>query len=130
MATWAEIKATRTKTEHLVARLLREHYPEIAFEQGAQILGYLPDFYFPARRMLLEIDGSIHDDHRGRERDHRKDERLRAAGYSVFRLRNVDIWDHPVEMAHVIGSTLGILREGVNQKRTWNRAYHRRAGRR
>lgn len=127
---WDEIRATRTKTERLVERLLREHYPELEFETGAQVLGFLPDFYFPARRMLLEIDGGIHDDYRGQTRDHRKDEKLRAAGYSVFRLRNADIWNRPVAAAHVIASTLGILREGIDQEQTWDAFYRRRAARR
>lgn len=123
---WDEIRTTRTKTEKLVERLLREHYPELEFETNPQILGYLPDFHFPAQRVLLEIDGPVHDGYHPEHKDWRKDQKLKAAGYQVVRLRNADIWNDPTAAAHVIGSTLGILRDGVDQEAVWARFSRRR----
>lgn len=127
---WDEIRATRTETERLVERLMRKHYPELVFETNQQILGFLPDFHFPAQRVLLEIDGAIHDGHDAEHKDWRKDQKLKAAGYQVVRLRNADIWNDPEATAHVIGSTLGILREDVDQESVWERYSRRRPRRR
>lgn len=124
-----EIRNTRTKTERLVERLLHQHYPELEFDTIPEIAGYWPDFVFWKEGVILEIDGPIHDDHDAVHRDWRKDQRLLEAGYRVVRLRNADIWNDPTAAAHVIGSTLGILREGVDQEAMWNR-YSRRRPRR
>lgn len=135
MARWSkerreEIRQTRTKTELLVERLLRKHYPELEFEAIPEIAGYWPDFVFWKQGMILEVDGPIHDDHDAVHRDWRKDQRLAEAGFQVFRLRNADIWNDPDAAAHVIGSTLGILRDGVDQAAMWDRYSRRRPRRR
>lgn len=131
MARWSskqreEFRKTRTRTERLVERLLRQHYPELEFETIPEIAGFWPDFVFWKQGMILEVDGEVHDDHDAVHRDWRKDQRLDEAGWKVFRLRNADIWNDPEAAAHVIGSTLGIVRESVNQAAMWRRYSRRR----
>lgn len=78
---------------------------------------------------MLEIDGSIHDPRAAQDKDFRKDERLRVAGYMIFRMRNADIWNDREAAVHIVGSTLGICPPEINQKRIWRR-YGNRGGRR
>lgn len=53
---------------------------------NARAHGYELDFYWPAARMVVEIDGyAFHSTHRAFEADHRKDADLRAAGLTVLR---------------------------------------------
>jgi very-short-patch-repair endonuclease len=47
---------------------------------------YIVDFVFPARMLVIEIDGCSHD---GRERyDERRDKFLRSMGFSVMHIQN------------------------------------------
>ena len=45
---------------------------------------YIADFYAPALRLVVEVDGSIHA--RTARADARRDEKLRRLGYHVLRL--------------------------------------------
>jgi very-short-patch-repair endonuclease len=116
---------TRSTTEALMGRMLREQYPDLEFQTNARLAGFRPDFYFPAHKAVLEIDGSIHDDLAGQEKDRKKDARYKARGLMVFRLRNADIWNNPYAAVHVVASTLGIFKEGEDQEQVW-RNYSRR----
>ena len=49
---------------------------------------YIADFYCPEVRLVLEIDGGIHDVAEQRERDRWRDIALRERGLWVLRLRN------------------------------------------
>ncbi len=49
---------------------------------------YIADFYCPAIRLVVEIDGSIHDTPEQRERDYWRDIALRENGLWVLRFRN------------------------------------------
>lgn len=53
------------------------------------ILGWIADFYDPLTRTVIEVDGSSHDNRQGQ--DDLRDERMRAAGYRVYRFRNEEV---------------------------------------
>ena len=44
------------------------------------------DFMAPARKLVIEVDGSYHGDVRRQRADARRDKRLERAGYRVLRL--------------------------------------------
>ena len=50
---------------------------------------YVLDFYCPARKLVVELDGSAHDNQR--EHDQTRTERLAEHGYQVIRFRNEDV---------------------------------------
>ena len=52
---------------------------------------FILDFYCPACKLVLEIDGDIHD--LQPERDQERTEHLTAYGYHVLRFRNETIFD-------------------------------------
>ena len=106
-----------TRTAHQVARALRKD-PTPAERQvwqlvrNRQVLGlkfrrqhpigrFVVDFYCAERRLILELDGAVHEAREGYDRA--RDEWLRAAGYEILRLPN----------AHVTRETLeALLRDG------------------
>ena len=54
---------------------------------------YILDFYCPAARLAIEVDGVGHADPEQQERDHRRDGWLARQRIDVLRLRAVDIRD-------------------------------------
>jgi hypothetical protein len=69
--------------------------------------GFLVDAYWPAARLVVELDG--YEYHRGRaafERDHAKLGRLRLAGYEVLPLTHLQLTN---ELAWVIGAIRSLL---------------------
>jgi very-short-patch-repair endonuclease len=52
---------------------------------------FILDFYCPAHRLCIEVDGSVHDTENQRERDAARDEALAAAGIRTLRIRNEEV---------------------------------------
>ena len=59
---------------------------QIPFQNQILLLGYIPDFYFPDHKLIVEVDGSSH---KGREKeDARRDESFRVQGYHIMHFSN------------------------------------------
>ena len=78
-------RSAPTPSEELLWRSLRSQQLGIAFRRQVPLLGrYIADFYAPAARLVVEVDGGYHVARSSADR--RRDERLRRAGYTVLRL--------------------------------------------
>lgn len=58
---------------------------------NVRVEGFLVDFFWPEARLIVETDGKQHDEPLQRAADAYRDAVLEAAGYTVIRLRWVDI---------------------------------------
>ena len=90
VATRASRLAKPTSIERAVSSVLSALKVEFLAEH--RIGPYLVDFYLPAKQLIVECDGSYwHSLPNVKERDARRDEWLRALGYTVLRLPEPDI---------------------------------------
>ncbi|RZK96644.1 MAG: endonuclease domain-containing protein [Methylobacterium sp.] len=71
------------------------------------IAGYIADFYCSALRLVIEIDGPVHDHQR--EYDRQRDEVMRGLGLQVIRITNEDVLRDPP----------GAVRQTLTQARQW-----------
>ena len=67
---------------------------------------YVLDFYCPAARLAVELDGAGHTDVVGQARDVARDSYLRALGIRVLRFENKLIWSNFDGVTHAISSAL------------------------
>ena len=58
----------------------------VRFRKQHPIDPYVVDFYAPAAKLVIEIDGAAHDRGDRPERDQARDEFLAARGYRVVRI--------------------------------------------
>lgn len=65
----------------------------ISFKFQKIMCGYIADFYLPQYHLVVEIDGEAHYTYKV-QRDKKRDDVLRAAGYEVLRIRNVEVYDY------------------------------------
>ena len=73
---------------------------------NARVAGYEVDAYWPAHRLVVEIDGwRYHGTRQAFERDRRKDAALQAAGYRVVRITYRRLRNEP----HAVSAQLGAL---------------------
>jgi very-short-patch-repair endonuclease len=97
---------TRSEGERRLKRLCRAaHLP--APRMNARVAGYEVDAYWPAQRLIVEIDGWRY--HRTRKRfedDRRKDAALQAAGYRVVRITYNRLRDEPYAVSAQLGALL------------------------
>ena len=70
--------------------------------------GFIVDFYCPGARIVIELDGDVHDAEAQRDYDRARAGFLEAAGYRVIRLRNKDVSREQLEA--VLREALGTVR--------------------
>jgi very-short-patch-repair endonuclease len=61
---------------------------------------FIADFYAPALRLIVEVDGSVHE-HK-RRADARRDEKLRRLGLHVFRIDAALVIRQPEEAVALV----------------------------
>jgi very-short-patch-repair endonuclease len=76
----------------------------IGFLAQQIIRGYIPDFVHPEKKILVEVDGSIHAIRK--DQDSQKDDQLSAAGYRVLRFTNSQVLNENRSVLAAIRSAL------------------------
>lgn len=79
----------------------------VTFDFNPIIYGFIPDFYFPKARLVVEIDGSVHDLAHVQENDKKKDSVFRFGGLQVKRYTNErvlnELGDVVREICEIVG---------------------------
>jgi very-short-patch-repair endonuclease len=65
----------------------------LKFRRQAPIGSYVADFFCHELRLVLELDGPIHDEETQISHDLNRDANLKALGYRILRVTNQDIRD-------------------------------------
>ncbi|MGE0200484.1 MAG: endonuclease domain-containing protein [Candidatus Melainabacteria bacterium] len=87
-----ELRKRQTPSEQRLWYYLRNHRLDgHSFRRQQPIGPYIVDFLCPARKLIVEVDGAIHDlpDHRGN--DAVRQNFLEASGYRVIRFTNATV---------------------------------------
>lgn len=62
--------------------------------RGQHPLGcYIADFYCPKKKLVIEIDGGIHDDATVQEYDKIRQKAIEFKGIKVIRFKNKDVFE-------------------------------------
>jgi len=91
------LRSTATPEERAIWHLLSRHRPK--FTRQLPIGPYIADFACRQAKLVIEIDGSQHAES---EHDLTRDEWLRSEGWTVFRVWNSDVQEHPIGTAKAI----------------------------
>ena len=87
-----KLRANTTPHERILWRALKEFPIEGShFRRQAPIGPYIVDFFCPAKRLILEIDGGHHNENDTAERDRARQNWLESEGYRVIRFWNSEI---------------------------------------
>jgi len=92
-----ELRQKQTPAEELMWSLLRNRQlADMKFRRQHQIGDYIVDFFCPDSRLVVEIDGNVHDEPNQVRKDAVRQKYLEALGNTVIRFRNEEIL-HNVE---------------------------------
>jgi very-short-patch-repair endonuclease len=87
-----KLRANTTPHERLLWRALKELPMEgTLFRRQAPIGSYVVDFFCPARRLIIELDGGHHNEDATAEQDNKRQAWLEQEGYRVIRFWNSDV---------------------------------------
>ncbi|HKB71962.1 MAG TPA: endonuclease domain-containing protein [Thermoanaerobaculia bacterium] len=101
------LRKEATPTETLLWNCLRKRFPGIRFRRQHTVGHYIVDFVCWRGRLVVEVDGPIHD--RNREYDSRRDEFLRGRGFRVLRFSNDEVSTRLESVLLKIGEEVGRL---------------------
>jgi len=84
-----ELRHNPTPAERHAWTLLRNRgILDLKFRRQHVLHGFIVDFYCPSERIVIELEGDVHDAEAQRDYDRARAGFLQAAGYRVIRVRN------------------------------------------
>ena len=87
-----KLRANTTPHERILWRALKKLPIEgTHFRRQAPIGRYVVDFFCPAKRLIIELDGGHHNDDATAARDSERQAWLEQEGYRVIRFWNSDV---------------------------------------
>ena len=102
-----QLRQEQTPAELLLWERLRDHqFHGFKFQRQHALGRFIVDFYCPTRRLIIELDGPIHDQQV--EHDMERTEALTADGYRVVRWTNDQIIHN---LPHVLDQLRTLLTE-------------------
>ncbi|HET7588056.1 MAG TPA: DUF559 domain-containing protein [Gammaproteobacteria bacterium] len=97
------LRKNQTDAEQCLWRhLRRRRLAGVRFYRQRPILDYIVDFYCPAAKLVVELDGSQHFEAEGRAQDAKRTARLNAAGLRVLRFDDRQVLKETAAVLEVI----------------------------
>src|SRR5690349_668054 len=91
-STAKKLRANTTPHERILWRALKDLPTDgTHFRRQAPIGPYVVDFFCPAKRLIIELDGGHHNDDATARRDRERQQWLEHEGYRVIRFWNSEI---------------------------------------
>lgn len=84
-----EMRENMTDAERLLWSRINNRQLGHRFIRQGLVWGYIPDFYCPKARLMIEVDGSVHD--LQAEKDRAKDQAMAEYGIAVLRFTNKEV---------------------------------------
>ena len=72
------------------------------FRRQHSIKNFIADFYCPSEKLVIELDGSSHDNSGQVNADYDRDNDLKALGLNVLRIENEMVFRHPEQTLEII----------------------------
>ncbi|PTM08290.1 MAG: cytosine methyltransferase [Bacteroidetes bacterium] len=89
------LRNNATKAEAKLWQALRRSQLENRkFRRQQSIKNYIVDFYCPSEKLIVEVDGKIHDNMVNSEYDYKRTEQLEKLGFKVIRFDNDDVFNN------------------------------------
>ena len=102
-----QLRLEMTKCERLLwSRLRRKQLHEVPFYRQKPIGSYIVDFYAPAARLVVEVDGPQHQDATRAQNDAHRDESLKSQGLRVIRFTNLQVLNDLDSVVLVVAEAL------------------------
>ncbi len=91
-----ELRKKQTPAEDVVWELLRNrNLMNLKFRRQHQIGDYVVDFYCPDHKLVVELDGAVHDTKDRQTVDRKRDGYLKSIGCNVLRFENKEVIENP-----------------------------------
>ena len=83
-----------TPSEIIFWNLLKQHFPGFRFKRQHPISNYIADFYCHKLKLVIEIDGSVHNSPEAKDNDRVRDQFMQSLNLKVLRFSNDEVYKH------------------------------------
>jgi len=80
-----------TAEDFLWQQIRNGKWNQLKFKRQHSIGNYIVDFYCASKRLIIEVDGSIHQLPEQKEKDKTRDENLKEMNFIIFRFSNEQV---------------------------------------
>ena len=102
-----EFRKTQTEAEKILWKALRNHvFSELKFRRQHPVKCFIADFYCHEYKLIIEVDGGIHNHDIQKEHDENRTSELDEMGIQVIRFTNEDILKNIESVLHQIHQTI------------------------
>jgi very-short-patch-repair endonuclease len=86
-----DLRKNSTTAESWLWYSLRDNKLGVKFRRQHSIGGYIADFYCQKTKLIIELDGGIHNTVESKEYDKIRDKYFIELGYKVLRFKNIEV---------------------------------------
>ena len=101
-----QLRKKLTPAEQTFWLRLKENFPEYKFRRQHPISIYIADFYCHKLKLVIEIDGSVHDSEEAKLNDEKRQNDLESLNLTVIRFTNNQVKDKIEFVIEKISSTV------------------------
>ncbi len=83
-----------TAEAFLWKQLLKSQLEGRKFRRQHSIGNYIVDFYCPKEKLIIELDGEVHNNPTAKQYDEERTKYLNSIGFTVIRFENKMVFDH------------------------------------
>lgn len=93
------LRAEQTSAERILwERLRNRRFVGLKFRRQFPVEGFITDFYCHEEKLVLEVDGAVHEEPQQKARDENRDVVLQSLGFKVLRITNEEVF-HAMDAA-------------------------------
>lgn len=108
------LRKTATVAERALWKQLRAHQLNgWGFRRQSDVGGYVVDFLCHAPKLVVELDGPLHEEPEQEAFDARRDKEIEALGFAIFRLNERFVREAPEEAIMLISAIGRRVLEGL-----------------
>ena len=98
-----------TLAEKILWEELRGKQIGVKFRRQHPLLKFVVDFYSHQVKLIIEVDGSSHENSTRQQEDQEKDFNLRTAGFHLIRFTNEQVINHTEQVMWIIKNFIDCL---------------------
>lgn len=96
------LRNNATRAEKLLWQELKNIKIGYKFRRQQSINQYIVDFYCPEVKLIVELDGEVHNYENTSKKDYLRDLKLEALNYKIIRIKNYNILNNLIEVVENI----------------------------
>lgn len=109
-----ELRQNQTPAEEFLWQLLRnKKLNGLKFRRQHQIGSYITDFYCHEKKLIVELDGEVHNNPERQKHDSTRDKYLTASGFKILRFKNEEVFNNTEDVLQKIAGLPAPFGRGI-----------------